>query len=199
VWAGFLFVIFNSVFGPSESSIRAIKANKVEMERKAMDVQYWKSVEAKRNKNWHRMVEIVKPLATKGHTKSQAMLGELYLQGVGVEESKYKGLKWLHSAARNGNAKAQGHMGFAYHKGVQFVSVGGTEQGWMYKPNLKEAIMWYERSIANGNKAVKEDLEKAVKMERKEKEIEDCFKRERYTKEGHPKQGEELRHAEANS
>ena len=94
-WAGFLAVIFNAVFSPSESSIRAIKANKV----KAMDAQYWKSVEAKENKNWQRMVEIVKPLAIKGHPKSQAMLGELYLEGVGVEQSKQEGLEWLHKAA----------------------------------------------------------------------------------------------------
>jgi TPR repeat protein len=114
-----------------------------------MDVQYKKSEEAKRNKNWKLMIEIVKPLAQQGHVKSQARLGALYLAGVGIEKNQTKGLKWLRLAAKKGNAKAEENIGTAYHMGLGVA------------PNLKEAIKWYERSIVNGNKAVKEKLAKA--------------------------------------
>ena len=210
-WIVVILFIFDGLFGQSPSDIRAsnikmqseaaeIERKEAEIERKAMDVQYEKSVEAQRNKHWQLMIDIVQPLANKGHAKSQAMLGLLYLDGVGVAQSKEKGMKWVKSAAKQGNANAEGIMGDAYLSGME-VKLKYNGQGIIhrrdYKPDFNEAIIWYERAIENGNKSVKENLEEAYKMKRKEKEKEDCFRREKYNQKGQPKQGKELRHAEA--
>jgi uncharacterized protein YjbI with pentapeptide repeats len=210
-WIVVIIWTFDGLFGQSPSDIRAshikmqseaaeIERKEAEIERKAMDVQYKKSLEARRNKNWELMIDIVQPLANKGHAKSQAMLGLLYLDGVGVAQSKEKGMKWVKSAAKQGNANAEGIMGDAYLSGME-VKLKYTGQGIIhrrdYKPDFNEAIIWYERAIENGNKSVKENLEEAYKMKRKEKEKEDCFRREKYNQKGQPKQGKELRHAEA--
>jgi hypothetical protein len=203
-WIVVIIWIFDGLFGQSPSDIRAshikmqseaaeIERKEAEIERKAMDVQYKKSLEARRNKNWQLMIDIVQPLANKGHAKSQVMLGKLYMEGIGVAKSKEKGMKLVESAAKRGNSEAEGIMGKFYLSGMDVGSYGRL----IYKQDFKEAIIWFERAIENGNMSVKEDLKEAYKMKRKEKEKEDCFLREKYTEEGHPKKGEELRHSEA--
>ena len=113
-----------------------------------MDAEYEKSEEAKNNKNYKRVAEIVKPLAKQGHIKSQSRLGAQYLLGLGVQKNYDEALRLLQLAAEKGNSKAEEFIGIAY------------TNGWGVSKDIKTAIKWFERAVANGNLNAKENLGK---------------------------------------
>ncbi len=55
--------------------------------------------------------------ADRDHAGAQAMLGYLYLEGEGVDQSDDKAYDWYHEAAMNGYASAQGNLGYLYGEG----------------------------------------------------------------------------------
>ncbi len=52
-----------------------------------------------------------KTLAAKGYAKAQAMLGEMYEQGIGVKLDYKEAIKWYRLAAKQGNADSQYRLG----------------------------------------------------------------------------------------
>ena len=57
------------------------------------------------------------PLAKKGHSDAQTLLGSIYDYGQGVPQSNQEAVKWYRKAADQGNAQAQFSLGVMYDKG----------------------------------------------------------------------------------
>lgn len=77
--------------------------------------------------------------AKSGDLDSQMILGEMYLDGIGVEVDHQKAFFWLSKAARAGDAEAQYLLGFMYENGLE-VAV-----------NIKRAVKWYTESALQGD------------------------------------------------
>ena len=76
-------------------------------------------------------------LAKSGNVDSQTLLGEMYLDGIGVEVDFEKAFFWLSKAATS-DVEAQYLLGFMYENGLHVKS-----------DNLK-ALSFYESSAQNG-------------------------------------------------
>jgi TPR repeat protein len=77
--------------------------------------------------------------AKSGDVDAQMILGEMYLDGIGVEADHQKAFFWLSKAARNGDAQAQYLLGFMYENGLKVAS------------NIKRAIKWYTEAALQGD------------------------------------------------
>lgn len=62
--------------------------------------------------NFAKALAILQPLAAKGDDCAQYQLGEMYLQGTGVQVDKAKALTLFKQAAAKGNEKAKLMAGF---------------------------------------------------------------------------------------
>ena len=78
-------------------------------------------------------------LAKSGDVDAQTMLGEMYLDGIGVEQDNKKAHYWIEKAALAGDKEAQYLLGFMYENGIDV------------KENLKTAVSWYEKAANNGD------------------------------------------------
>jgi uncharacterized protein len=105
-----------------------------------MEIEYEKSELAVQNKNWSRVIEIVKPLAEQGHAKSQARLGAMLFSGKHIKRNMNEGIKWSTLAAKQGNAKAQSNLGFAY--------TSDKDMG-VFK-NQRKAAQWFHMAADQG-------------------------------------------------
>lgn len=86
--------------------------------------------------------EIIKPIAEKGNTEAQIMLGNYYIIN---EKNTEEGRKWLLEAAESGDSYAQLNMAGSY--------LGrGTPQ------ENKEGIRWLLKSANQGNTTAAEQL-----------------------------------------
>jgi TPR repeat protein len=63
-------------------------------------------------------MEIWRPLAERGDSSAQYMVGFLYAQGEGVVASSRTAAKWYHKAADQGDPDAQLNLGLMYVNGV---------------------------------------------------------------------------------
>ncbi len=63
------------------------------------------------------VLEIVRPLALKGDSSAQDMLGSAYYRGEGVLKDYAEAVKWYRLAAQQGNVSAQFHLGLMYRNG----------------------------------------------------------------------------------
>ena len=133
ILCGFIFLVMKPVNGQTLSQ-------------KKIDIEFEKYEYANKNKDYIRMVEILKPLAKQGHTKSQAKLGALYLLGAGMVINFDKGVKLLRLAAEKGDSSAEDNLGVVYLKGL------GVSK------DTKTAVKWFERAVANGRTSSKENL-----------------------------------------
>ncbi len=77
--------------------------------------------------------------AKSGDLDSQMILGEMYLDGIGVEVDHQKAFFWLSKAARSGDVEAQHLLGFMYENGLE-VAV-----------NMKRAVKWYTEAALQGD------------------------------------------------
>lgn len=77
--------------------------------------------------------------AKSGNIDSQMILGEMYLDGIGVDVDHQKAFFWLSKAARGGDAEAQYLLGFMYENGLK-VAV-----------NIKRATKWYTEAALQGD------------------------------------------------
>jgi uncharacterized protein len=111
-----------------------------------MEIEFQKSEIPKRNKNWSRVLEIVKPLAEQGHAGSQGRLGALYLHGLGIAKNPTEGLKWLSLSAKQGDIKAEFNLGQLYQKGI------GVPK------DVNEAIRWLTLAADKGHKKSQSQL-----------------------------------------
>ncbi|HIJ43845.1 MAG TPA: hypothetical protein HPP75_07700 [Rhodospirillaceae bacterium] len=76
----------------------------------------------------------LRPLAEKGDTKAQVLLGDLFLKGQGVPHNYSMAWQWYQRAALAGNAQAQFKLANMYRKGL----------GVPYY--LSKAVEWYGRA-----------------------------------------------------
>jgi hypothetical protein len=76
--------------------------------------------------------------AEQGLAKAQYNLGVCYEQGLGVEQSYNKAVKWYKLSAEQGLAEAQNNLGGCYVNGH------GVEQSY------KEAVKWYRMAAEQG-------------------------------------------------
>lgn len=86
--------------------------------------------------------------AAQGNVASQARLGTMYHEGLGVEPNPEQAVHWWQQAARQGHYVAQYMMGVACHKGT------GT------KKDRLAAMRFLKASAARGNKDAKGHLPK---------------------------------------
>ena len=84
-------------------------------------------------------VKILKPLAEKGDSEAQSLLGWMYFRGEGVAKSNKAALQWYVLAAEKGNHGAQFNLGFMYH------------QGHGVPLDYSEAVRWYIKAREGGN------------------------------------------------
>ena len=79
------------------------------------------------------------PLAEGGDGNAQIMIGGMYADGSGVEQSYRTALDWFQSAADQGNARAQFNLGTLYENGQ------GTPQSYA------DALSWFRKAADQGH------------------------------------------------
>lgn len=84
-------------------------------------------------------LRIYRPLAERGQTAAEYILGLMYANGQRVPQDYAEAMKWHRKAAEHGEAKAQFSVGLMYFKGL------GTQK------NLAEAFKWYSRAAKQGD------------------------------------------------
>ncbi len=78
--------------------------------------------------------------AEKGDAESQAVVGILYDEGLGLQQDAEKAVKWYRKAAEQDNASAQYNLALCLHLGT------GTEK------NESEAVVWFQRAAEQGDR-----------------------------------------------
>jgi len=106
-------------------------------------------------------------LAKSGDIEAATMLGEMYLDGIGVSQDNKKAYYWIQKAANEGDKEAEYLLGFMYENGIEV------------KEDIAQAVIWYEKAAnkgdimamynlafiyKNGAGGVKKDIQKAVML-----------------------------------
>jgi len=84
-------------------------------------------------------LQLALPLAERGDSGAQSLLGLIYLNGNGVQRNDSEAIKWYRRAADQGNADAQLRVGDMYFEGL------GVPQ------DYSEAGRWYRLAADHGN------------------------------------------------
>ena len=119
---------------------------------------------------WYRVA------ATKGrHAGAQYKLGQLYLNGRGVDNDLPEAMKWFRLSANGGDARAQFFVGVSYR------------DGWERKPDFIEAYKWFLLSNKNAKLVLSEEerfdpREALVELDRKMSKFDRERARERAAK-----------------
>ena len=83
--------------------------------------------------------EAFQQLAKSGDLDAQTLLGEMYLDGIGVAENPEKAFQWLSAPAAGGDSQAQYLLGYMY------------ENGLYVKQDVAKAVSWYEKAAMGGD------------------------------------------------
>ena len=75
-------------------------------------------IDAYRQHDYAKAVELWRPLADQGNAEAQYRLGTLYAEGKGVEQNDATAMTWFMRAAEQGNALAQYNAGASYAGGL---------------------------------------------------------------------------------
>ncbi len=78
-------------------------------------------------------------LAKSGDVDAQTILGEMYLDGIGVKADSDKAFYWLSKASQSDDAEAEYLLGFMYENGIKV------------DKNLERAATLYERASKQGD------------------------------------------------
>jgi len=73
---------------------------------RAVSPEVAQAVEALKANDRQRAAAFLRPVAEKGDPSAQALLGQIYLEGIGIEKDLYEAGRWLRSAAANGEPSA---------------------------------------------------------------------------------------------
>lgn len=84
--------------------------------------------------------------AEKGDSISQAMVGVLYDEGLGLQQDAEKAVKWYRKAAEQGVAMAQYNLAYCY------------EFGEGVKQDREKAREWYAKAAAQGDEKAQQAL-----------------------------------------
>lgn len=107
---------------------------------------------AYRQGDYKTAVETFQPLAEKGNARAQFFLGEMYLNGSGVQQDNAQALKWATAAAEQKDSDAQYALGGIYESGK------GAPQDYV------QAHMWYSLSATSGDEqAIRKKAELEIK------------------------------------
>jgi TPR repeat protein len=98
-----------------------------------------KALKAYNDADYAAALRIFRPLADRGQILAEYLVGLMYANGQGVEQSFAETMKWHLKAANQGEAKAQFSVGVMYFKGL------GTPT------NHAEAFKWYRRAADQGD------------------------------------------------
>lgn len=91
-------------------------------------------------------------LADRGNARAEFFLGEMYLNGTGVERDYVQALKWERMAAEQGNTESQ------YTLGGMYELAQGVPQ------DVVQAHVWYTLSASSGDeRAIRKRAELEVK------------------------------------
>lgn len=92
-----------------------------------------------KQKDFKAILAIIHPLAEQGDALAQALVGDMYKEGLGVKQDDVEAVKWYRQAAEQGEANAQAILGFSYllGKGIQV--------------NKSLAKEWFGKACDNGN------------------------------------------------
>ena len=102
-------------------------------------VDFWKGFKAYQKKDYRTALREFRPLAEKGHSQAQNMMGWMYYYGEGVPQSYKTAVKWYRFAAEQGHAYAQYWLAEMYQDGK------GVLQNYVY------AHMWYNVCASQGS------------------------------------------------
>lgn len=91
------------------------------------------------NKNWRRAIVLLRPLAEQGDARAMVLLGNMYLDGYGVERDPTEAFMLYRRGAERNNADAMLATATLYQTG------NGIPL------NTRLAIMWFERCAKTGN------------------------------------------------
>jgi len=78
------------------------------------DAQYLLAYQYETEKNYAQAFPLYQDLALRGFAESQKRLGVLYVEGYGVSQDTAEGIKWLKTAAAQGDANSHLVLGFVY-------------------------------------------------------------------------------------
>jgi uncharacterized protein len=95
-------------------------------------------VAAYQAKAYSKAAEFWRPLAEKGDSAAQYLLGSLYLDGKGVEQDDATAFMWFQRAANQGDARAQYNLGASYAEGA------GVQKSEV------DAAKWFQRAADQG-------------------------------------------------
>ncbi len=115
-------------------------------------------------------------LAKSGDLDAQALLGEMYLDGIGVEKDTQKAFFWLSKAAKRNDPQAQYLLGAMYENGIYVTADMDRAVKW-YTEAAKQGDVMAQYALAliykDGKGAIAKDLNKAMhwmKMVEKQKD-----------------------------
>lgn len=89
--------------------------------------------------NYTEAVRWYRAAADEGNAFAQFRLGEMYMNGLGVEYDPALSFHWYYLAAEQGEVRAQAQLGFLYSTGI------GVSQ------SLTEAVRWYSAAANQGS------------------------------------------------
>mgnify|MGYP005995118007 CR=1 FL=1 len=73
---------------------------------RAVSPEVAQAVEALKANDGQRAAAFLRPVAEKGDPSAQALLGQIYLDGIGIDKDLFEAGRWLRSAAANGEPSA---------------------------------------------------------------------------------------------
>jgi len=91
-------------------------------------------------------LRLLRPLAGKGDSEAQRILGHMYRWGQGVPRDVAASMSWYHKAAEQGNADAQYNLGEIYNGGY------GVPQ------DHAAAASWYRKAAEQGDRHARVQL-----------------------------------------
>ena len=106
-------------------------------------------------------------LAKSGDVDSQTMLGEMYLDGIGIGVDQDKAFYWISKAAHSGDKEAEYLLGFMYENGIS-VAVNLPRAVELYKSSADKGDLLAKYNLAiilkEGKGGVEKDVDKAYNL-----------------------------------
>ena len=98
-------------------------------------------------KHYVTAFQLLKPLAERGNSRAQFVIGDLCVFEAGISCNTKSGIRWLTASAAKGNSDAQDDLGTLYYEG----SVGVSQ-------NYTSSLRWLRASAVQGNSKAQELL-----------------------------------------
>jgi TPR repeat protein len=115
----------------SEAREQAERHAPAEPERKQEPKTYMRACEEIRRGNCARARRYLRPLAQKGHAKSQTLLGMMYETGAGVKKNSKTAAGWYEKAANQGLKEAENNLGHLYLNAEDSVRDPSKAEQWL--------------------------------------------------------------------